>query len=196
MIRRREFITLLGGAAAVWPLAARAQQRERVRRIGVLLSIAESDPEAQRRIQALRQGLQEWGWIEGRNVSVEYRFSAADAARIAVQVADLVALKPDVIVGNSTPVVTALRQATSSIPVVFVQIIDPVGSGLVDWHGPAATSPASATSNSVRPRNGWNYSRRSRQVRPGSRPFCSTGWRRIADFCVRSKMRRLPSACN
>jgi len=132
MIRRREFITLLGGAAAVWPLAARAQQRERVRRIGVLLSIAESDPEAQRRIQALRQGLQEWGWIEGRNVSVEYRFSAADAARIAVQVADLVALKPDVIVGNSTPVVTALRQATSSIPVVFVQIIDPVGSGLVE----------------------------------------------------------------
>jgi len=131
-LRRRNFITLLGGAAAAWPVAARAQQPERRRRIGVLLSIAESDPEAQRRIQALRQGLQELGWIEGRNVSVEYRFGAADAARIAVQVADLVALKPDVIVGNSTPVVTALRQATSSIPVVFVQIIDPVGSGLVE----------------------------------------------------------------
>jgi ABC-type uncharacterized transport system substrate-binding protein len=131
LYRRREFITLLGGGAA-WPLVARAQQPERTRRIGVLLSIAESDPEARRRIQAFRQGLQELGWTEGHNVTVEYRFGTADATRIAAQVAELVALKPDVIVGNSTPVVMALRQTTSSIPVVFVQIIDPVGGGLVE----------------------------------------------------------------
>jgi putative ABC transport system substrate-binding protein len=131
-VKRREFIALLGGAAAAWPLAARGQQRERVAHIGVLLSIAENDPDAQRRIRAFRQGLQELGWTDGRNAHVEYRFGAADPGRIATQVAELVALKPDVIVGNSTPVVTALRQATRTIPVVFVQIIDPVGSGLVE----------------------------------------------------------------
>jgi len=130
-MRRREFITLLGGAAVAWPLTAVAQQPDRIRRVGVLLSIAETDPDAQRRIQAFQQGLEELGWTEGRNVRVEYRFGAGDAGLIAAQVADLVALKPDVIVGNSTPVVVALRQATRSIPVVFVQIIDPVGSGLV-----------------------------------------------------------------
>ena len=131
-MKRREFITLLGGAAVAWPLAARALPNDRVPHIGVLLSIADSDPDAPRRIQAFRQGLQELGWTDGRNVRVEYRFGAADASRIAMQVAELVALKPDVIVGNSTPVVAALRQATRTIPVVFVQIIDPVGSGLVE----------------------------------------------------------------
>jgi putative tryptophan/tyrosine transport system substrate-binding protein len=131
-MRRREFITLLGGAAATWPIAVASQPGNPVRRIGVLLAIAESDPEAQRRIQAFRQGLQQLGWIDGYNVQIEYRFGAADADRIAAQVAELVALKPDIIVGNSTPVVTALKQATRSIPVVFIQIIDPVGGGLVE----------------------------------------------------------------
>jgi len=131
-MRRREFVTLIGGAAVAWPLAARALPNDRVPHIGVLLSIADSDPDAPRRIQAFRQGLQELGWTDGRNVRVEYRFGAADASRIAMQVAELVALKPDVIVGNSAPVVAALRQATRTIPVVFVQIIDPVGSGLVE----------------------------------------------------------------
>jgi putative ABC transport system substrate-binding protein len=135
-MRRREFITLAGGALAApslcWPLAARAQHSDRVPRVGVLLAVAAGDPDVQRRIEAFRQGLQEFGWTEGRNVSVEYRFGAGDAGRIAAQVAELVALKPNVIVGNSTPVVAALRQATRTIPVVFVQIIDPVGSGLVE----------------------------------------------------------------
>ena len=130
-MRQRNFIALLGGAAAAWPLAARSQQPERVRRIGVLLSIAESDPEAQRRIHAFRQALQKLGWTEGRDLRIEYRFGAAEPGRIAAEVADLIAVRPDVLVGNSTPVVTALRQATNSIPVVFVQIIDPVGGGLV-----------------------------------------------------------------
>ena len=129
--KRREVITLLGGAAA-WPLAARAHAAERVAKVAVLLSIAESDPEAQRRIDALRQGLGELGWTEGRNLKLEFRFGAADPGRIATQVAEVVGLNPDVIVGNSTPVVTALRHATRTIPVVFVQIIDPVGSGLVE----------------------------------------------------------------
>ena len=131
-MNRREVITLLGGAAVPWPLTVRAQPGDPVRRVGVLLAVAENDPEAQRRIQAFRQGLQELGWADGRNVRIEYRFGAADSGRIAAQVADLVALKPDVIVGNSTPVVTALKQATRSIPVVFIQIIDPVGGGLVE----------------------------------------------------------------
>jgi putative ABC transport system substrate-binding protein len=135
-MKRRQFISLLGGAAAVrsllCPLAARAQPSDRAPRVGVLLSVAEGDPDAQRRIEAFRQGLQESGWTEGRNIRIEYRFGAGDAARIVAQVAELVALKPNVIVGNSTPVVAALRQATRSIPVVFVQIIDPVGSGLVE----------------------------------------------------------------
>ena len=130
-MRRREFITMLGGAAGTWPLTVSAQPSDPVRRIGVLLAIAESDPEAQRRIEAFRQGLQDRGWADGRNVLIEYRFGAADAGRIAAQVADLVAFKPDVIVGNSTPVVTALKKASRSIPVVFIQIIDPVGGGLV-----------------------------------------------------------------
>jgi hypothetical protein len=130
-IERRKFLATLGGAAA-WPLAARAQQVERIRRVGVLLSIAETDPDAQRRIQVFQQGLEELGWTEGRNIRVEYRFGAGDSDRIAKEVTDLVALKPDVIVGNSTPVVVALRQATRSIPIIFVQIIDPVGSGLVE----------------------------------------------------------------
>jgi len=137
-MRRREFVTLLGGAAAAassvpLPRAACAQQTSgRVARIGVLLTVAKSDPEAQRRVEAFRQALQILGWSEGRNVQVDYRFGGADAGRIAAHVADLVALNPDVIVGNSTPVVTALRDATRSIPVVFVQIIDPVGGGLVE----------------------------------------------------------------
>ena len=193
-MRRREFITLLGGAAAAWPLAARAQQPERVRRIGVLLSIAESDPEAQRRIHAFRQALQELGWTEGRDLRIEYRFGAAEPGRIAAEVADLIALRPDVLVGNSTPVVTALRQATNSIPVVFVQIIDPVGGGLVkSLARPGGNLTGLVTSSLGQRRNGWNCLRRSCRVRPGSRSFCSTVFRRIVDFSVRSKMRPRPS---
>jgi putative tryptophan/tyrosine transport system substrate-binding protein len=96
-MKRREFITLLGGAAAAWPLAARAQQPERVRRIGVLMSLAADDPESQARHAAFLQGLQEWGWTVGRNVQIDYRFGAGDAERIRRYAAELVALAPDVI---------------------------------------------------------------------------------------------------
>jgi putative tryptophan/tyrosine transport system substrate-binding protein len=129
-MRRRQFITLLGGAAA-WPLAARAQQPDRMRRIGVLMNLAADDTEAQARLAAFLQGLQELGWTVGRNVQIDYRWSAADADRIRKSAPELVALAPDVIVATSSPVTAALLQATRTIPIVFVQVADPVGAGLV-----------------------------------------------------------------
>jgi len=129
MIGRRQFMTLLGGAAA-WPLAARAQQGERMRRIGLLMGAAD-DPEGQARVTALKQGLQDLGWTDGRNIQIETRFGGADAGRIRAQAAELVALAPDVLVGQTTPVVRALRQATSSIPIVVAAVNDPVEQGFV-----------------------------------------------------------------
>jgi len=128
-MKRREFITLLGGTAAAWPLAARAQQRERMRRIGVLMNLAADDPESLARVAAFHQGLQQLGWTIGRNVQIEYRWSPA-ADRFREYAAELVALTPDVLLapgGAALP----LQQATRTVPIVFVQIIDPVGSGLV-----------------------------------------------------------------
>jgi len=129
-VTRRAFITLLGGAAAAWPLAARAQPSERVRRIGLLMGTAD-DREGQARVLALKQGLQELGWTDGRNIQIETRFGGADADRIRSHAAELVALAPDVIVGNATPVTRALRQATSSIPIIIVGVNDPVEQGFV-----------------------------------------------------------------
>src|SRR5262249_17415010 len=124
-MKRREFITLLGGAAAGWPLAASAQQGERMPRIGLLIGVAD-DREGQARVTALKQGLQELGWTDGRNTEIETRFGGAAAGRIQAHAAELVALAPDIIVGQTTPVIRALRQATSSIPIVMVGVNDPV----------------------------------------------------------------------
>src|SRR5262249_54467450 len=128
-IERRTFLATLGGAAA-WPLAARAQQGERMRRIGLLMGVAD-DREGQARVTALKQGLQELGWTDGRNIQIETRFAGADADRIRAHAAELVALAPDIIVGQTTPVIRALRQATSSIPIVMTPINDPVEQGFV-----------------------------------------------------------------
>jgi putative ABC transport system substrate-binding protein len=128
-MKRREFITLVGGAAVAWPLAARAQQP--MRRIGVLMGVAESDPEGQARIAAFRQGLQDLGWTEGRNLRVEYRWAAGDVDRVRGLAAELVALGPDVLVGNGTPALAALRDATRSIPIVFVAVNDPLRQGFI-----------------------------------------------------------------
>src|SRR5215471_10868111 len=128
-LRRREFITLLGGVVAAWPLAASAQQPQ-MRRIGVLMATAD-DREGQSRVTMLKQGLQELGWTAGRNIQIETRFGGADADRIRSHAAELVALAPDVIVGNATPVTRVLRQATSSIPIVIVGVNDPVEQGFV-----------------------------------------------------------------
>ena len=129
-MKRREFITLLGGAAAAWPHAARAQQPERMRRVGVLITAAD-DPEGRARLAAFLEGLRELGWTNGRNIQIEARFGGGDVGRIRAHAGELVALAPDVIVGNSTPVIRALRQATSSIPIVMAAVNDPVEQGLV-----------------------------------------------------------------
>src|SRR5262245_30509008 len=129
-LKRREFITLLGGAAA-WPTAARAQQGERMRRIGVLLPAVASDPEYQARVGAFMQALALLGWTDGRNVRIETRWGANDADRYRKYAAELVALAPDVIVAVTSNVVAALQRETRSVPIVFVSVIDPVGTGLV-----------------------------------------------------------------
>jgi len=130
-MRRRAFISLLGGAAAAWPLAARAQQADRVRRIGVLMSTAADDPEGQARIAALLQGLQQLGWIVGRNVQIEYRWTAGAPERVRNYATELVALAPDVIVTGGASYVAALQQVTRAVPIVFATATDPVGGGLV-----------------------------------------------------------------
>ena len=129
--RRREFITLLGSAAAAWPLAARAQQRERMRRVGVLINLTADDPEGGARLAAFLAGLREFGWTDGRNIQIETRFGGGDLGRIRAHAADLVTLAPDVIVANTTPVTRAVRQATSSIPIVMAGVNDPVEQGFV-----------------------------------------------------------------
>jgi putative ABC transport system substrate-binding protein len=131
MIRRREFITLLGGSAAAWPVAARAQPVDRVRQVGVVVTLSERDPEAQARLVAFREGLQKLGWTEGRNLHIEYRWSAGDAERLRAYVADLVAMTPDVIVAGNNTALIALRAATRTVPIVFAQVNDPVGNGYV-----------------------------------------------------------------
>ena len=131
-IGRRELLAALGGAAAAWPLAARARQPERMRRIGVLVGFAVDDPVAQRRVLAFAQALAQLGWADGRNVRIDIRWSAGDPERIRRYAAELVALTPDVILATSTTATGALLQATRAVPIVFVQVAEPVGAGLVD----------------------------------------------------------------
>ena len=130
-MKRRNFITLLGGAAAAWPLAARAQQGERVRRIGVLMGGPESDPEEQVRLAAFLDGLQQLGWTDGRNVRIDIRWPAASADRNRTYAAELVGLAPDVILASASASVAALQQASRSAPIVFANVIDPVGAGFI-----------------------------------------------------------------
>jgi ABC-type uncharacterized transport system substrate-binding protein len=130
-VTRGEFIWLLGGAAA-WPLAARAQQKEHVRRVGVLMHTSAGEPETQARLAAFVQGLQEAGWLVGRNVQVETRWSTGDLARLSKDAAQLVETRPDVILAGVGATTAALVQATHTIPVVFAQGIDPVGAGYID----------------------------------------------------------------
>jgi putative ABC transport system substrate-binding protein len=135
-MKRREFITLLGGAAAapamLWPRAARAQQPDRMRRIGVLMGAAMNDPEGQARIGAFLQGLQPLGWADGRNVQIDVRWSAGDAERIREYATELVVLAPDVILATGSATLGPLLHATRAVPVVFVHVPDPVGAGFVD----------------------------------------------------------------
>jgi putative ABC transport system substrate-binding protein len=126
-MRRRELITLLGSGAAVWPLAARTQQRERIRRIGVLMFYSESDEEARIRAKALEEGLQKSGWTRGRNLRIDYRWGN----RFQLHAAELVRVGVDVIIAVSTPALKAVQHETHSIPIVFTQVSDPVGQGII-----------------------------------------------------------------
>jgi putative ABC transport system substrate-binding protein len=130
-IARRKFIAALGGTAFAWPFAARAQQADRMRRVGVLWNLAADDPVGQARLAAFRQGLQELGWTDGRNVRIDYRWAATDADRYRTFAAELVALAPDVILASASVSVAALLQITRTVPIVFANVIDPVGAGFV-----------------------------------------------------------------
>jgi len=131
-VNRRSFIALIGGAAAAWPLSAHAQQTGAMRRIGVLMNLAEDDLEGQARVTALLQALQEGGWAVGRNAQIDTRWGMGDAERIRENVTEMVTLAPDVIVATTFPLVAALQQATREVPIVFAGVIDPVGAGLVE----------------------------------------------------------------
>ena len=130
-MRRRDFIKVIGGTAAAWPVTARAQQPERIRRVGALMGTAESDLEAQSLMSRTRHRLEELGWSEERNIRIEDRWTAGDDNRLRAYAAELAQLKPDVIVCEGTPVVAALQQATRTIPIVFVNANNPIGSGFV-----------------------------------------------------------------
>ena len=129
MMRRREFITLLGGAAAAWPLTVHAQQGERIRRVGVLMGYAESDPAVQSYLAAFRGALAKLGWTDGSNLRIELRWGAADPERMKTFAKELVDLRPNVILGTTTPVISALVRETQTIPIVFAIVTDPIGSG-------------------------------------------------------------------
>ena len=131
-MKRRAFITLLGGAAAGWPLAVRAQQRERVRRIAMLMNGSADDPLSPASVAAFSQGLEKAGWSVGRNIQIEYRWNAGDPSRARRNASELIALAPEVILANASPATAALQEATSVVPVVFVGVIDPVGAGFVE----------------------------------------------------------------
>jgi putative tryptophan/tyrosine transport system substrate-binding protein len=131
MSNRRKFIILVGGTAVGWPIAGRAQQRDRMRRIGILMNLAADDPQGQTRVAAFLQGLQEAGWAVGRNVQIDIRWGDRDAERNRRNVAELVALTPNAVLATTFPIVKALQGAAREVPIVFAGIIDPVGAGLV-----------------------------------------------------------------
>ena len=160
MMKRREFITLLGGAAATWPLAARAQQPERMRRIGVLMAYAQSDRAAQSWLAAFRGALSKLGWTEGSNLRIELRWSADNTDRIRAMAKGLVDLRPNAIFGVTTPVTGALARETKTIPIVFAGVSDPIGSASLRNFRIRAV-PSLASCPTIRPAhwagNGCNY---------------------------------------
>jgi ABC-type uncharacterized transport system substrate-binding protein len=130
-MKRRDFLTLLGGASVAWPLAARAQQSERMRRIGALMYLAADDADSPALVAAFARGLQELGWIEGRNIQIDYRWGGGDLDRVRRYAAELAALAPDVILVTSGSALAALQNATRTVPIVFASVSDPVGAGYV-----------------------------------------------------------------
>jgi putative tryptophan/tyrosine transport system substrate-binding protein len=164
-VNRRSFITLLGGAAAAWPLAARAQQAERVRRIGMLMAWAESDPEAQPRLAAFMTTLRELGWIDGRNCRIELRWSAGDLERMDRDAKELIASTPDVILAMTNQMVEAVHKLTRTIPIVFVQVSAPVESG---WVASMARPGGNMTGfSNLEPSMGGKWVELLKEIAPG-----------------------------
>jgi putative ABC transport system substrate-binding protein len=131
-MRRREFIGLVGGAAAVtWPLAVRAQQPDRIRRVGVLVPGANNDPDQQLRLRVFQDALREFGWTDGRNLQIDIRYAAGNVEQFQIYAAELLALRPDVLIADATPSTSALQHATRAVPIVFARVTDPVGQGFV-----------------------------------------------------------------
>ena len=156
-MRRRDFIKVIVGSATFWPFAARAQQPDRARRIGVLMGFAESDPTAQSWVAAFRDALAKLGWSEGNNLRVELRWGAADPDRIRTLAKELVDLRPDVIFGQSTPVISALSRETRTIPIVFAIVSNPIASGFA---ANLAHPDGNMASRGTIPHwavNGWSY---------------------------------------
>ena len=162
-MRRREFIGLFGGTAFAWSLAAHAQQPDRPRRIGVLVSLGKEDPETKARLAAFAQGLQELGWTDGRNIRIDYRWGGGDAERTRKYAAELVALEPDIILAGNTSTVRPLQQATRRVPIVFAGVVDPVAAGLsIACRGRAAIRPDLPSSNTAWAANGRSCSKKLR----------------------------------
>jgi putative ABC transport system substrate-binding protein len=156
-MRRREFITLLGTTATTWPLAARAQHQERVRRIGMLYSLAEDDPESMLRRSAFETALKDLGWANGSNLRIGYRWAGNDPELIRKYVAELIAGAPDIILISGNVVIGPMVRATQDIPIIFLQVIDPVGSASSQaWRSPVVTSLDLRNSNTVLLENGWS----------------------------------------
>ena len=165
-MKRREFIALVGGATAALPFSADAQQRERVRRIGVLMAFAESDPAAQSQIAAFRNALAKLGWTEGRNLRIELRWGAGDADRISAFAKELVELRPEAIVGQTTPVTAALARETRTIPVVFAVVSDPIGSGFAESFAHPGGNVTGFTTNE--PAVGGKWMELLKEIAPGT----------------------------
>ena len=155
-MQRREFISLLGGTAATWPFAADAQQPDGVRRIGVLMPLAATDPSMKRQVAAFVRQLQKLGWAEGRNLQIDYRWAAGDAERMRVFAKELVALQPHALFARSTPATAALLKETHTIPIVFTVVSDPVGDHLVESLARPGGNVTGFTNVEFRwPANGW-----------------------------------------
>ena len=163
-MKRRDFITLLGGAAA-WPLAVRAQQPERARRIGVLMPESEDKPESQARAVAFERRLQELGWMPGRNLQIDYRWGMGEVEKARAATADLLKLTPSVLIAVASPATAAMQRTTRTIPIVFVAVSEPVAQGFVaSLAHPGGNLTGSPTWSRPLERSGWTCSRKSRRI--------------------------------
>ena len=182
-LKRRDFITLLGGVAATWPLAARAQQAGGMRRIGVLMGRPAGDAEGQKQAAALRRGLEELGWVSPRNIEIDTRWQTDDPGQRQAFARELVELKPDILVVNTTPALVAAEQATATIPIVFVAVADPVEQGFVRGLArPGGRVTGFAAEEPSMGENGWSCSEPSHPASDGS-PSSSTRARRRLPRC-------------